>query len=59
MNKNTKIGLGVLAAIGIGYYLYNRSKKKNEVKSSFKGGDKVSAWNKNKWFGRRNVPLNS
>jgi hypothetical protein len=59
MNKNTKIGLGIIAALGIGYYLYNRNKKKAEVKSNFKGGDKVTAWNKGKWIGRKNIPLNS
>lgn len=59
MNKNTKIGLGVLAVIGIGYYLWKKSNKTIVEKKSNIWGNDYYGDKRQKWRGRKNVPVNS
>lgn len=58
MNRNTKIGLGVLAVIGIGYYLWKKNQEKNEKKSNIWGNNYYGD-NKGKWRGRKRVSANA
>ncbi len=43
MNKKLLIGLGVVAAAGVGYYLWKRKKdSETETKSNAKGGANIT-----------------